>query len=216
MRGATDIHCANYGFWRISIHAPHAGRDIDKRWQCVFHTISIHAPHAGRDPTKASALLPIASYFNPRAPCGARPRIAARRWTEAKFQSTRPMRGATVTSTYSDAATLFQSTRPMRGATHLPAPIPRAHAAFQSTRPMRGATTGALRMETGRLFQSTRPMRGATPKKGGRVWQGQISIHAPHAGRDRFHSHCVLLSQHFNPRAPCGARLTASEPVAIG
>ena len=56
--------------------------------------ISIHAPRAGRDPPR-SAPCRSRHDFNPRAPCGARrPR---RNVSECgnKFQSTRPVRGAT-------------------------------------------------------------------------------------------------------------------------
>ena len=34
-----------------------------------------------------------------------------------------------------------------------------------------------------------------------------ISIHAPRAGRDFLFSAFVVEQKHFNPRAPCGARL---------
>ena len=34
-------------------------------------------------------------YFNPRAPCGARPDVIVICWKLTAFQSTRPMRGAT-------------------------------------------------------------------------------------------------------------------------
>ena len=117
VRGATP---QSYGLFRqngISIHAPRAGRDIVRRTarhpkndfnprapcgarqqRCGVKlpaaAISIHAPRAGRDPfllTSVNRLL----NFNPRAPCGARrPR---RNVSECgnKFQSTRPVRGAT-------------------------------------------------------------------------------------------------------------------------
>ena len=80
----------------VSIHAPHAGRDIDDKHLVFALVVSIHAPHAGRDgDARAQPRRP--RRFNPRAPCGAR-------HTELKsilgyytFQSTRPMRGATLT-----------------------------------------------------------------------------------------------------------------------
>ena len=56
----------------ISIHAPHAGRDVfppvvaDGR-----DRISIHAPHAGRD-LRSVREITFTEHFNPRAPCGAR------------------------------------------------------------------------------------------------------------------------------------------------
>ena len=38
-----------------------------------------------------------------------------------------------------------------------------------------------------------------------------ISIHAPHAGRDFFGYLVQLFIVYFNPRAPCGARLDPSD-----
>ena len=34
-----------------------------------------------------------------------------------------------------------------------------------------------------------------------------ISTHAPLAGRDHYRKHWLAAYWHFNPRAPCGARL---------
>ena len=56
----------------ISIHAPHAGRDYPEYNILYLYTISIHAPHAGRD-------QPYNIHYTPNF----------------RFQSTRPMRGAT-------------------------------------------------------------------------------------------------------------------------
>ena len=154
------------------------------------------------------------------------------------FQSTRPMRGATLRRT-STAMTsldfnprapcgarqitlleeicsrLFQSTRPMRGATPARRRSKR-NRKFQSTRPMRGATVTDTRERLRLLFQSTRPMRGATQQHRSCERQERISIHAPHAGRDRERNPALLLGQNFNPRAPCGARLsTGSKGNAV-
>ena len=77
---------------------------------------------------------------------------------------------------------------------------------FQSTRPMRGATLWICQSSTLCVFQSTRPMRGATYdsllNNGGNL----VSIHAPHAGRDRRRRERRHRCGCFNPRAPCGAR----------
>jgi len=55
----------------ISIHAPHAGRDSGQHGFASGGWISIHAPHAGRD--RFSVLIrAYTHHFNPRAPCGAR------------------------------------------------------------------------------------------------------------------------------------------------
>ena len=56
----------------ISIHAPRVGRDCAALVLRARHRISIHAPRVGRDMLSAIWYL-IQRYFNPRAPCGARP-----------------------------------------------------------------------------------------------------------------------------------------------
>ena len=56
------------------------------------------------------------------------------------------------------------------------------------------------------LFQSTRPMRGATGGQCIHQVDGNISIHAPHAGRDKLKGKPRSSNPYFNPRAPCGAR----------
>ena len=72
MRGATVIGGLVVHAVDISIHAPHAGRDVSRLILCpVIQSISIHAPHAGRDPITSSGVWGT-TYFNPRAPCGAR------------------------------------------------------------------------------------------------------------------------------------------------
>ena len=126
--------------------------------------------------------------FNPRAPCGARRAWALTATTTPRFQSTRPVRGATRRMRRERMMKPFQSTRPVRGATfHLRFWIALKRGAFQSTRPVRGATNmpecgherithfnprapcGARRsfvrrLPSGSAFQSTRPVRGATSR----------------------------------------------------
>ena len=79
-----------------------------------------------------------------------------------KFQSTLPVRGATVGVPSSDTGTVFQSTLPVRGAT-CPYCIRWSSLRFQSTLPVRGATLEKLQAEYYRV----------------------ISIHAPREGSDR-------------------------------
>ncbi len=101
----------------ISIHAPHTGRDVYLQLLEQGLEISIHAPHTGRDdaapepPRYAKNFNPRAPYgarpaspaipvcmindFNPRAPYGARRKSYCNSSKSQKFQSTRPIRGAT-------------------------------------------------------------------------------------------------------------------------
>ena len=96
MRGATKVSgYADLEDYSISIHAPHAGRDRQFSFLILQDLpISIHAPHAGRDDPAVLGFFPPPD-FNPRAPCGARRRWPPCSRRSRKFQSTRPVRGAT-------------------------------------------------------------------------------------------------------------------------
>ena len=86
---------------------------------------------------------------------------------------------------YADYAnTIFQSTRPIRGATAIDEII-QYDFIFQSTRPIRGATLFFIfDSPFQNIFQSTRPIRGATAPDDDKARNCEISIHAPHTGRD--------------------------------
>ena len=193
---------------RISIHAPLAGRD--RRRGVVYRdlAISIHAPLAGRD-RKLPAFCPAHKNFNPRAPCGARPVTFSIVLPPIVISIHAPLAGRDrFRCAIAANLTKFQSTRPLRGAT-LPAYINLiAEHTFQSTRPLRGATGTRLPPRySGRYFNPRAPC-GARPRlicaalcphqhfnprapcgarrdARRRDHHGTvISIHAPLAGRD--------------------------------
>ena len=121
MRGATSL--SNRNAWAnsaISIHAPRAGRDSSRRGRvCISLNFNPRAPCGARllivpqirspvyfNPRapcgarpRSRVHIPPQSYFNPRAPCGARPDTWRSSTPRRKFQSTRPVRGATVSAT---------------------------------------------------------------------------------------------------------------------
>ena len=167
--------------------------------------------------------------FNPRAPYGARPVNGVYPGFQHRFQSSRPIRGATTDNTvnpqlfiisilaphtgrdlkeFSDSRrdqTAFQSSRPIRGATGR-RNKQGVSSRFQSSRPIRGATAGLERYLYLRLFQSSRPIRGATfalsRPCGNDVFQSSRPIRGATGVK-------VLLRYfltNFNPRAPYGAR----------
>ena len=78
----------------ISIHAPHAGRDLQNQREAKPHYhFNPRAPCGARlDRAKRAR---AGGHFNPRAPCGARLHPAGSVYRHGGFQSTRPMRGAT-------------------------------------------------------------------------------------------------------------------------
>ena len=100
--------------------------------------------------------------FNPRAPCGARRRHRRRQLRNQRFQSSRPLRGATPSAA--------------SGVRWPPHFNPRA-------------PCGARRPQTGEIDLDMR-----------------ISILAPLAGRDEAKFTTWRRLEYFNPRAPCGAR----------
>ena len=82
-------------FWYgISIHAPHVGSDKVCRRSVQMRAISSHAPRAGSDAS-----------------------IARLRRKMPRFQSTLPVRGATLATCRRCSTKRFQSTLPMWGAT---------------------------------------------------------------------------------------------------
>ena len=144
--------------------------------------ISIHAPLAGCD-SSIRAGLSGPGYFNPRTPCGVRHKAGNQILDHIKFQSTHPLRGATLTKLAVRYSKKFQSTHPLRGATY-----------------DRDTHTRTI------LFQSTHPLRGATGADRIDPLSGKISIHAPLAGCDSGYAAGMGGRTDFNPRTPCGVR----------
>src|ERR1035437_1176823 len=74
---------------------------------------------------------------------------------------------------------------------------------FQSTRPTWGATNQWVsilpRLD---VFQSTRPTWGATMTNQLNAGVDEVSIHAPHVGRDPATCSSCRCRIRFNPRAP--------------
>ena len=117
LRGATGHSSLVFHAADISIHAPLAGCDIAKLTQTQYIDISIHAPLAGCDAAKSgwrhlteiSIHAPLAGCdrltagrqwdshnFNPRTPCGVRQKLPTLLNLSPLFQSTHPLRGATM------------------------------------------------------------------------------------------------------------------------
>ena len=151
---------------------------------------------------------------------------------DLKFQPTRPLRGATNGGRAKSASARFQPTRPLRGATQrrdncLFAVAISTHAPlagrdlWQCPRSRRPVPYFNPRAPCG-ARQDTAPRAGATGRisthapLAGRDVAGflklvmqMISTHAPLAGRDGNVGRSAGDQADFNPRAPCGARLSS-------
>ena len=184
VRGATTRYDPHDRIHAISIHAPRAGSD-----PCFYRPgdhpgISIHAPRAGSD----SRIAWVGSqqiHFNPRSPCGERRQRTYQTYQRQKFQSTLPVRGATVSPRGVVPSTVISIHAPRAGSDSSALLFRSRNFIFQSTLPVRGATLPRRNTLTDSLFQSTLPVRGAT--------LGLIAV--------------LLGGAYFNPRSPCGERL---------
>ena len=147
------------------------------------------------------------TYFNPRAPYGARLAPSFSRHAATNFNPRAPYGARPIDSELFSKWCGFQSTRPVWGATDIWWSIaiverisihaPRMGRDHASTELFSHATT----------FQSTRPVWGATNVVFCHLFIRLISIHAPRMGRDRAQRAEVQRMKDFNPRAPYGARL---------
>ena len=205
MRGATYCCLPSPQDRHVSIHAPHAGRDIQYDADKVSGNVSIHAPHAGRD-RHALYMSRVFVRFNPRAPCGARRNKTLKRCRELGFQSTRPVWGATAAghpqyphqrvsihaprvgrdrkaSLSQSLVDGFQSTRPVWGATKV-GTVYKTTGKVSIHAPRVGRDLGGDKAASLALFQSTRPVWGATYDCPRPPLSQSVSIHAPRVGRD--------------------------------
>ena len=185
MRGATSARVPTAHPELISIHAPHAGRDKVGTYDNVGgYIISIHAPHAGRDAFTVKIIRDIFSYFNPRAPCGARPAFfqakctnvhisihaphAGRDQAERDFQFLiaisihAPHAGRDLQSANINARTQISIHAPHAGRDIRPFTLVTVVFYFNPRAPCGARLRLSIPTNCGTLFQSTRPMRGAT------------------------------------------------------
>ena len=89
LRGATAADPRGAPLGVVSTHAPLAGSDGHAREAQDHEAVSTHAPLAGSDSPPAS-WPPSSSRFNPRSPCGERPRRGRRRRTGSRFNPRSP------------------------------------------------------------------------------------------------------------------------------
>ena len=187
----------------ISIHAPRAGSD---QFNKLIHNpirISIHAPRAGSDAPRLSCPLTFTD-FNPRSPCGERRASARPRSRLSEFQSTLPVRGATISLPVVDCDREISIHAPRAGSDFFVLRrvaiciLISIHAPRAGSDPWLGGE-----LMTDFQFQSTLPVRGATGVEAGGGKPQAISIHAPRAGSDNrqdFYPISVNISIHA-PRA---------------
>ena len=148
---------------------------------------------------------------------------------QKKFQSTLPLRGATIVCRPANLQQGISIHAPLTGSDQGYGVLCILPLLFQSTLPLRGATLSRGRRIlfdgisihaplTGSdflcfchnfltcEFQSTLPLRGATSTRAPKGQKRKISIHAPLTGSDGQGVAVPIGSAHFNPRSPYGER----------
>ena len=173
--------------------------------------------------------IPAWENFNPRTPCGVRPRRSNTPACAGRFQSTHPLRGATSSLHPLSGIQLISIHAPLAGCDPAILASPCTSSTFQSTHPLRGATL-TFADDAGTLVISIHaPLAGCDDRQfmakapdarisihaplagcDGLRLRGRdgavISIHAPLAGCDKHHLTPSLARKYFNPRTPCGVR----------
>ena len=215
-QGRISIHAPRVGrdygggagskFVQISIHAPRVGRDLLFALALRQRRISIHAPRVGRD-IIVHLFFAAFRHFNPRAPCGARQLFPKNDHSYTKFQSTRPVWGATTEMGITGTTAKISIHAPRVGRDVIAISCLRFPGNFNPRAPCGarllilyalpryvGISIHAPRVGRDPLFTSTSP-KACSFQSTRPVW-GATRVHR----RVRF-QHC-----NFNPRAPCGAR----------
>ena len=209
MRGATGVVCPRRrGQTNFNPRAPYGARLGEHGKSRRNHCISIHAPHTGRDSARSRSFLSIS------------------------FQSTRPIRGATIAFEIVWGVRGISIHAPHTGRDSIQISIHICKVLFQSTRPIRGATpysrwqisqqphyfnprapygarpqAGTCHPCTDTKFQSTRPIRGATTAAWHRLFEWcYFNPRAPYGARLQGREQPNRCRFDFNPRAPYGAR----------
>ena len=178
---------------------PSQGETHGTRIGAFFLSISIHSPLAGRDERKLSRSAG-GNDFNPLAPRGARPWESRQRIITKSFQSTRPSRGETTSTTARLAFTAYFNPLAPRGARHALYAEQHFYQTFQSTRPSRGETILESAISQRKHISIHSPLAGRDIMGHREVcgWR-EISIHSPLAGRDAipvFNSIITRISIH--------------------
>ena len=184
LRGATDPAADLADEGGISIHAPLAGCDSIGRIKIPMHSNFNPRTPCGVRQEESKPSYDFSKYFNPRTPCGVRQNHRISENGYFGFQSTHPLRGAT----------LCGSSTVLRVTISIHAPLAGCDCVLCATSQHRSYFNPRTPCGVRRVDVTNR--KAMTP----------ISIHAPLAGCDINLFRITRISFHFNPRTPCGVR----------
>ena len=190
LRGATTAAHVLKPCYMISTHAPLAGRDRSPCGQGRHSRYFNPRAPCGARP-KRRICFSVPSHFNPRAPCGARPVHPCDVAKRQHISTHAPLAGRDVPSYSRFSWSLFQPTRPLRGAT-----------AFEG------------RHIQHRQISTHAPLAGRDPALDVGLHSEGISTHAPLAGRDPSSVRSSSRRLLFQPTRPLRGATRYSRPTA--
>ena len=148
------------------------------------------------------------TYFNPRSPCGERRTASSMSWPDSPFQPTLPVRGATMIEEMERLNKKISTHAPRAGSDPHSCRAPSSCPHFNPRSPCGERRGISAIYSASSRFQPTLPVRGATHAE----WTARstrcISTHAPRAGSDPKRCGRSSAPSYFNPRSPCGERLS--------
>ena len=186
----------------ISIHTPHAGRDQHNNTMGSTNwDFNPHAPCGARLCQEAGER--VRYYFNPHAPCGARRPLRGVIAIKVLISIHTPHAGRDIIPNQSAFIhKKFQSTRPMRGATRIDVADVAGARHFNPHAPC-GAR---LEYKQGRprkpQISIHTPHAGRDVPHVGKSGNVLISIHTPHAGRDLHVHNTTIYRELFQSTRP--------------
>ena len=168
--------------------------------------ISIHSPRAGRDAGQAAERYTY-DHFNPLAPCGARRARARFCWRPAYFNPLAPCGARRHCRGFHHDGDSISIHSPRAGRDRRRRDDMRL-VGISIHSPRAGRDIQAAQHEKPVAeFQSTRPVRGETGGvQGNRRRHQHFNPLAPCGARLITNARFILQPPHFNPLAPCGAR----------
>ena len=143
--------------------------------------------------------------FNSHAPCGARPVVAVLAPHRARFQLTRPLRGATTAKKRSKRSKTISTHTPLAGRdrrSDCESLIP----SISTHTPLAGRDSADPVTYDDEGISTHTPLAGRDQNVNPHKAEYAISTHTPLAGRDILSTGSARVDGHFNSHAPCGAR----------
>ena len=149
---------------------------------------------------------PTAAYFNPRAPCGARPPSFQSLIALRLISTHAPLAGRDRSNSRGILGNHYFNPRAPCGARLWVLEGDLMKIPISTHAPLAGRDKPQQAHEQIKEISTHAPLAGRDRGVFLLLHAVIISTHAPLAGRDRLCRRPILCRPHFNPRAPCGAR----------